>query len=106
VCGEAGDAFMARDLVLELEPDVISLDIIMPGLDGLGFLEKLMRFRPMPVVIVSTIAKRGTPIAQRAKELGAKGIIDKDELELYKGISGARREYLAALKAAAMSIGH
>jgi two-component system chemotaxis response regulator CheB len=104
VCGEAGNAYDARDLLLETDPDVISLDIIMPGLDGLDFLEKIMQYRPKPVVIVSTIAKAGSPIAQRAKKLGAVGVIDKEELELYKGIQQARRTYLAALKAAAMSI--
>jgi chemotaxis receptor (MCP) glutamine deamidase CheD/CheY-like chemotaxis protein len=100
VCGEASDAYGARDLILELDPDVISLDIIMPKLDGLDFLEKLMRFRPKPVVIVSTIAKTGSPIALRAKSLGACCVIDKEELSLYQGPGYARNQYLAALKTA------
>ena len=103
VCGEAGDAYEARDKILELDPDVISLDIIMPGLDGLGFLEKLMKYKPKPVVIVSTIAKAGSPIAARAKKLGAVCAIDKEELSLYKGPSYARNKYLAALKTASLS---
>jgi len=104
VCGEAADAFEARDLILELDPDVISLDIIMPGLDGLDFLEKLMQYRPKPVVIVSTIAKAGSPIALRAKKLGAVGVIDKEDMDLYMDVPQANRNYLAAIKAAAMSI--
>lgn len=104
VCGEAGNAYDARDLLLEEDPDVISLDIIMPGLDGLDFLKKIMQYKPKPVVIVSTIAKAGSPIALNAKKFGAVGVIDKEELELYKGIQHARRTYLAALKAAAMSM--
>ncbi len=103
VCGEAGDAYEARDMILELDPDVISLDIIMPGLDGLGFLEKLMKYKPKPVVIVSTIAKAGSPVAARAKKLGAVCAIDKEELSLYKGPSYARNKYLAALKTASLS---
>jgi chemotaxis receptor (MCP) glutamine deamidase CheD/CheY-like chemotaxis protein len=103
VCGEASDAYQARDLILELDPDVISLDIIMPKLDGLDFLEKLMKFKPKPVVIVSTIAKAGSPIALRAKKLGACCVIDKEELSLYKGPVYARNKYLAALKTASLS---
>jgi chemotaxis receptor (MCP) glutamine deamidase CheD/CheY-like chemotaxis protein len=103
VCGEASDAYEARDLILELDPDVISLDIIMPKLDGLDFLEKLMKFKPKPVVIVSTIAKVGSPIALRAKKLGACCVIDKEELALYGGPVHARNEYLAALKTASLS---
>jgi len=104
VCAEAADSFEARDQLLGAEPDVISLDIIMPGLNGLDFLEKIMRYRPTPVVIVSTIAKIGSPTTQRARKLGALGIIDKEELEIYKGIKGARIKYLAALKTAAKTI--
>ena len=104
VCAEAADAYEARDKLLETDPDVISLDIIMPGMDGLDFLEKIMQYKPKPVVIVSTIAKAGSPIVQRARALGAAGIIDKEELGLYKGLENPRLKYLAALKAAAMSI--
>ena len=104
VCAEARDAYEARDRLLEDAPDVISLDIIMPGLDGLDFLEKIMRYKPTPVVIVSTIAKAGSAIDRRARELGAIGVIDKEELGLYKGLENAKLKYLAPLKAAAMSI--
>jgi len=104
VCAEASNAFEARDKLLEFDPDVISLDIIMQGMSGLDFLEKVMKYRPKPVVIVSTIAKAGSPIAKRAKALGAVGVIDKEDLGLYKGPKGVRLKYLAVLKAAATSI--
>jgi len=104
VCAEASNAFEARDKLLQFDPDVISLDIIMPGMDGLDFLEKVMKYKPKPVVIVSTIAKAGSPMAQRAKALGAVGVIDKEDLGLYKGTKGVRLKYLDVLKAAATSI--
>ncbi|MDR3077431.1 MAG: response regulator [Planctomycetota bacterium] len=80
VCGEAGDAFEARDRILELDPDVISLDIIMPKLDGLQFLKSLSQHYPKPVVICSTIAKDQSQVAAKAKEYGAVDVIDKDKL--------------------------
>lgn len=101
VCAEAGDAFEARKLMLELDPDVISLDIIMPKLDGLKFLEKIMQYKPMPVVIVSTIAKDKSPIRDKAIKLGAVAVIDKDSLEIYKGIETAKQDYIPALRTAA-----
>jgi two-component system chemotaxis response regulator CheB len=104
VCAEASNAYDARDKLLETDPDVISLDILMPGMDGLDFLKRIMHYKPKPVVIVSTMAKTGTPIEKRARKLGAAGIIDKEELELYKGVAEARLRYLTALKSAAMSI--
>ena len=104
VCAEAQDAFEARNMLLETDPDVISLDIIMPGLDGLDFLAKIMQYKPTPVVIVSTIAKAGSAIDKRARELGALGVIDKEKLGLYKKNEGDQFNFLAVLKAAAMSI--
>jgi two-component system chemotaxis response regulator CheB len=104
VCGEAADAFEARDMILEEDPDVLSLDIIMPRLDGLEFLEKIMKYKPIPTVIVSTIAKANSPVERRAKKIGAVAVVDKDALALYTGIEKAKGMYLPALKAASMSI--
>jgi two-component system chemotaxis response regulator CheB len=71
VCGEAADAMEARAAIKALNPDVVTLDIEMPGMNGLDFLEKIMRLRPTPVIIVSTLTHEGTTATVRALELGA-----------------------------------
>jgi two-component system chemotaxis response regulator CheB len=101
VCGEAADAFEARDHILALDPDVISLDIIMPKLDGLKFLKKLSQHFPKPVVICSTIAKDGSNISQRAIQYGAVGVIDKDSLKLYEGMDTVKANLIPILRQAA-----
>lgn len=101
VCGEAGDAYEARDLIISEEPDVISLDIIMPKMDGLKFLRKLSEHFPKPVVICSTIAKEGSDIVARALEYGAIDVVNKDELQLYKGFDTVKAVYVPKLQRAA-----
>jgi two-component system chemotaxis response regulator CheB len=101
VCGQAGDAFEARDRILELDPDVISLDIIMPKLDGLKFLKSLSQHYPKPVVICSTIAKDQSQVAAKAKEYGAVDVIDKDKLEIYKGPEVIQQAYIPKIRMAA-----
>lgn len=71
VVGAAADAIEARSMIRELNPDVVTLDIEMPGMNGLDFLEKIMHLRPMPVVIVSGITSKGCETTIRALELGA-----------------------------------
>lgn len=85
VCGQAADAFEARDMLVNLSPDVMTLDIIMPKLDGISFLKKVTQHFPIPVIICSTIAKEGTVVQKDAFNAGAMEVIDKDTLELYKG---------------------
>jgi len=101
VVGQAADAFEARDKMLSLDPDVISLDIIMPKLDGLKFLKKIMQFRPTPVVIVSTIAKEKSEVQNKAQMAGAVGVIDKDTLEIYNGPQKAKMTYIPLIRTAA-----
>jgi len=77
VVGTAPDPYIGRDKIVFLEPDVLLLDIEMPKMDGLTFLEKLMRYYPMPVIIVSSLAKEGCEVALRALELGAVEVMAK-----------------------------
>ncbi|MCH2205428.1 MAG: response regulator [Lentisphaerales bacterium] len=91
VCGQAANAFEARDILVNLNPDIMTLDIIMPKLDGISFLKKVNQHFPMPVIICSTIAKEGTAIQKEAYDSGAVEVIDKDTLELYKGADTVKK---------------
>jgi two-component system, chemotaxis family, protein-glutamate methylesterase/glutaminase len=89
VVGVAPDPLVARDMIKQLNPDVLTLDVEMPKMDGLDFLEKLMRLRPMPVVMVSTLTERGSEITMRALELGAIDFVTKPKMSISEGM----REY-------------
>ena len=78
--GEASDPIQARALIKVLNPDVLTLDVEMPQMNGLDFLERLMRLRPMPVVMVSTLTSRGAEATLRALELGAVECVAKPQL--------------------------
>jgi two-component system, chemotaxis family, protein-glutamate methylesterase/glutaminase len=80
VVGAAADAFQARDMIKELKPDVITLDVEMPKMNGLEFLDKLMRARPTPVVMISSATERGSEVTFRALELGAVDFVTKPRL--------------------------
>ena len=77
VVGTAPDPFVARDKILQLRPQVITLDIEMPRMDGLTFLRKLMKYFPLPVVIVSSLTQKGSKMALEAMEIGAVDVIGK-----------------------------
>ena len=77
VVGEAPDAFVARDLILQVKPDVVVLDIEMPRMDGLTFLRKLMKHFPIPVVVCSSLSVRGGEVALDAMQSGACGVVCK-----------------------------
>ncbi len=77
VVGTAADPYAARDKIVRLAPDVITLDLEMPRMDGLTFLGKLMRYHPMPVIVVSSLTPRGSDTALRALELGAVDVVGK-----------------------------
>lgn len=81
VVGVAEDPLVARDLIKQLNPDVLTLDIEMPRMNGLTFLRNLMRLRPMPVVMVSTLTERGAPETLMALELGAVDFVPKPRTE-------------------------
>jgi two-component system chemotaxis response regulator CheB len=77
VVGTAPDPYVARDKIVRLKPDVITLDIEMPRMDGLTFLKKLMKHYPLPVIIVSSLTKKGGKLAMEALSLGALEVISK-----------------------------
>jgi two-component system, chemotaxis family, protein-glutamate methylesterase/glutaminase len=86
VVGVAPDPLVARDLIKQTNPDVLTLDVEMPKMDGLDFLEKLMRLRPMPVVMVSSLTERGSDITMRALELGAVDFVTKPKVSIQSGM--------------------
>ncbi len=86
VVATASDPLVARDLVKQHNPDVMTLDVEMPRMDGLEFLEKLMRLRPMPVLMVSSLTERGSEAALRALELGAIDFVTKPRLGIRDGL--------------------
>ncbi len=77
VVGTAPDPYVARDKILETSPDVITLDLEMPRMDGLTFLKKIMHYHPLPVIIVSSLTPRGGTMALQALELGAVEVLAK-----------------------------
>lgn len=86
VVATAPDPLVARDLIKQHNPDVLTLDVEMPRMDGLDFLEKLMRLRPMPVVMVSSLTERGGEITLRALELGAVDFVTKPRVGIRDGM--------------------
>lgn len=89
VVGAAPDPFIARDKIKQLQPDVLTLDVEMPRMDGLTFLENLMRLRPMPVVMVSSLTEAGAQVTLDALELGAVDFVTKPKL----GVASGLKEY-------------
>lgn len=84
--GSASDPLIAREMIRALNPDVLTLDIEMPRMDGIDFLSKLMRLRPMPVVMVSTLTERGAEVTLRALELGAVDFVAKPKIGVANGL--------------------
>ena len=87
VVGQAADPYAAREVIRELDPDVITLDIEMPRMDGLDFLEKLMRLRPMPVIMISTLTEKGADVTMRALELGAIDFVTQPQIGQTEGLN-------------------
>ena len=101
VVGTASDAYMARDKIKELNPDVLTLDVEMPKMDGVTFLRNLMRLRPMPVVMVSSLTDHGAEITLDALALGAVDYLPKPKIDLAATLGDYGDELIAKVKAAA-----
>ncbi len=101
VVGAVCDPLAARQKIKEVNPDVLTLDIEMPRMDGIAFLDKIMTLRPMPVVMVSSLTQEGAEPTLRALEAGAVDFVAKPALDLQAGMQDKRDELIAKVKAAA-----
>ena len=101
--GTAPDAFVAKKMVQQFSPDVITLDIEMPKVDGLRFLDVLMKAKPTPVVMISTLTETGADATMRSLELGAIDFIPKPKLGVVQGIEEYRQIILEKIRMAAKS---
>jgi two-component system chemotaxis response regulator CheB len=103
VVGTASDPYVARDKIKSLNPDVLTLDVEMPRMDGLAFLRNLMRLRPMPVVMCSSLTQQGADIALDALALGAVDFVAKPKVDLLRGMKDSSQEIIAKVKGAALA---
>lgn len=101
--GTANDPLIAREMIRELNPDVLTLDVEMPRMDGLEFLGRLMRLRPMPVVMVSTLTEAGADVTLRALELGAVDFVAKPRVGVAGGLSDLSRLIVEKIRIAALA---
>jgi two-component system chemotaxis response regulator CheB len=101
VVGVAPDPIVAREKLLTLRPDVMTLDVEMPRMDGLAFLEEVMRANPLPVVMVSSLTERGCEVTLRALELGAVDFVTKPKLDVERGTLDLAETILEKVKGAA-----
>jgi two-component system chemotaxis response regulator CheB len=101
VVGTASDPFVARERIKETNPDVLTLDVEMPRMDGLTFLANLMRLRPMPVVMVSSLTERGAETTLKALELGAVDFVSKPKVDVAGTLQDFSDEILGKIRAAA-----
>lgn len=100
VVGAAPDALCARQMIKDLNPDVVTLDVEMPKMDGLTFLEKIMTLRPMPVIMVSSLTRRGTETTMRALESGAVDFVAKPIQSAEDGLRALKSDLIPKIKAA------
>lgn len=101
VVGTAADPYIARDKIKQLNPDVLTLDVEMPRMDGVTFLGNLMRLRPMPVVMVSTLTEQGADVTLRALEYGAIDFVAKPKLDVAESLKDYAEEIVEKVRMAA-----
>jgi len=99
--GTANDPLIAREMIREQNPDVITLDVEMPRMDGIDFLGRLMRLRPMPVVMISTLTERGAEVTMKALELGAVDFVAKPRVGLAGGLNDLATQIVDKIRVAA-----
>lgn len=104
VIGEAEDPLVARELIKKLNPDVLTLDVEMPKMDGITFLTNLMRLRPMPVIMLSTLTTKGADITLQALELGAVDFIAKPTVQELLATQASFKEILIEKLSQAVTI--
>jgi two-component system chemotaxis response regulator CheB len=104
--GTAADPLVAREMIRSLNPDVITLDVEMPRMDGIDFLSRLMRLRPMPVVMVSTLTERGADVTLKALELGAVDFVAKPKIGVADGLRRLGEEITEKIRIAAAARVH
>lgn len=103
VVGAAHDPFIARDMIRRLNPDVLTLDIMMPGLDGLTFLERIMKLRPLPVVMFSSLPREGSEPGINALSIGAFDFIEKPQDESNEAWQDVGQKLIAQIKSASLA---
>jgi two-component system, chemotaxis family, protein-glutamate methylesterase/glutaminase len=101
VAGTARDPYEAREMIKRTNPDVLTLDVEMPRMDGVTFLSNLMRLRPMPVIMVSSLTDKSAEVTLRALELGAVDYVSKPKEDLARSLPLYKEEVLTKLRAAA-----
>lgn len=101
--GTANDPLIAREMIRELNPDVITLDVEMPRMDGIDFLGRLMRLRPMPVVMISTLTERGAEVTMKALELGAVDFVAKPRVGVTSGLNELATLIVEKIRVAAVA---
>jgi len=101
--GTANDPLVAREMIRELNPDVITLDVEMPRMDGIDFLGRLMRLRPMPVVMISTLTEQGAEVTLRALERGAVDFVAKPRVGVATGLSDLAGQIVDKIRVAAVA---
>lgn len=103
VVGTAPDPYAARDKMKALNPDVLTLDVEMPKMDGLTFLQKIMAARPMPVVMVSSLTEQGAATTLQALEAGAVDFVTKPTVDIQHGLSDLAHQIISKVKIAALA---
>jgi two-component system, chemotaxis family, protein-glutamate methylesterase/glutaminase len=106
VIGTASDAYIARDKIVELKPDVVCLDVEMPRMDGITFLKRLMHYMPLPVVMVSSLTQSGAKTTLAALEAGAVDFVAKPHSHIYDGKDEMRDELISKIKSASKAKVH